>query len=69
MNKEQREFYEFLMILPESVFDNWLNTASDEDLIRANEVFDIARFGKSDEAEDLTLAREVLKQFTLGANQ
>lgn len=66
MNKEQREFYEFLLTLPESVFDNWLESASDDEIARADEVFDLARFGKSDEVEDLSMAQSVLKKFTLG---
>lgn len=66
MNKQQREFYEFLITLPESAFDNWLEYASDAEIARADEVFDIARFGKSDQVEDLSIAKNVLKKFTLG---
>ena len=65
MNKEERDYYNFLKALPEDAFDNWLEKASDEELDLADRLFDEVKFSKLDEVEDLSDAQSVLKQFTL----
>ena len=73
MNKEDREFYLFLRTMPEEDFDNWCETCDTEDLDRAVELFELAKHEAKEEldsllnqpTDDLTLARSVLKKFTL----
>lgn len=63
------EFYKFLREMPEQVFDAWITTASEEDLERAERVYQQKRYlkTKDDEAEDLSIVQEYLKKFTLKA--
>lgn len=65
MNKTERDYYNFLVSLPEDAFDNWLEKATNEELDLADRLFDEVKFGKLDEVEDLSDAQSVLKQFTL----
>lgn len=65
MNKEERKFYEYLISLPETVFDNWLATAPDEALELADRLFDEVKFKHLDRVTDLTEASDLLKKFTL----
>jgi hypothetical protein len=65
MNKQERDFYNYLNSLPEMVFDQWLEYASQEELDLAERLFDEAKHGHLDKTEDLSLAKSVLKRFTL----
>ena len=40
MNKTERDLLQFLKSLPEDIFDNWLEKASDEQLALADKLFD-----------------------------
>ena len=61
-----KELYEYLVSLPEEFFDAWLEEATDEQLDLADKLFDEAKLAKQDTIEDLTLAKNLLKKFTLG---
>jgi hypothetical protein len=63
MNKQEKEWFQFLKSLPEDAFDNWLEHATEEELDLADRLFDEEKNGP--DVEDFTEAREVLKQFTL----
>lgn len=65
MNKQEQEFYNFLITLPEAIFDQWLESATQEQIDLADRLFDEVKFGHMDKVSDLTDAQEVLKQFTL----
>ena len=70
MNKQELQLYNFLNEMPEDEFDLWIAKATDEQLDLADKLFDEAKLsgqGVQDTYEDLTLAQNVLKQFTLGA--
>jgi hypothetical protein len=61
-----KELYEYLVSIPEDLFDAWLEEATDEQLDLADKLFDEAKLEKQDTVEDLTLAKNLLKKFTLG---
>ena len=65
MNKKEKQFYEFLISLPMETFDNWLEFASDEEIALADRLFDEVRFKNLDKVNDMTEAKQVLKQFML----
>ena len=65
MNKTERDLLQFLKSLPEDIFDNWLEKASDEQLALADRLFDEERYSKLDVVEDLDVAKSVLQKFTL----
>ena len=65
-----KELYEYLVNLPEELFDTWLAEATDEQLDLADKLFDAAKLngeGTQVVTEDLTEAKNLLKKFTLGA--
>ena len=65
MNKQEREFYEYLVRLPDVTFDNWLDNASDEELDLADRLFDEVKFGQLDKIDDVSDAQNFLRKFTL----
>jgi hypothetical protein len=65
MNKQEKEFYDYLMRLPMNSFDQWLDNASDEQIELADRLMDEVRSGLFNPPSDYTEAKEVLKQFTL----
>lgn len=65
MNKQEREFYNYLIALPDRVFDNWLDKATDEELDLADKLFDEVKFSRLDAVGDVSEANSYLKKFTL----
>lgn len=64
------KLYEYLVNLPEELFDTWLAEATDEQLDLADKLFDAAKLngeGTQVVTEDFTEAKNLLKKFTLGA--
>lgn len=65
MNKKEQAFYTFLTSIPEAVFDQWLENASQEELDLADRLFDEVKFGHMDKVDNVSMAESVLKKFTL----
>lgn len=63
---QDKAFYDYLNNMPDEEFDQWLEQATDEQLDLADKLFDEAKLNKQDTTEDLSLAQNFLKQFTLG---
>ena len=65
MNKEERKFYEFLISIPEDIFDQWLLAATQDQIDLADRLFDEVKHGNLDEVSDVSDAMTFLKRFTV----